>query len=406
MNAKRFAGLFLLVGCSIVFTSPVQADPPSLTALFRKKSNKVAASPLELTVENGPWLIFARRFEGDDALAKASELANELRTTYNLNAYVFNKTFDYSESMIGNGITQEGKPRRMKNMDNGTSEFVAVIVGDFVDSESPKYEEAMKVIKCARPKSLGFDGSNPGASYRGTWKELRETILAKKSNSEIKAGPMVMAFGTPNPMLPKDFFRQPIVDKFVKSLNSRPEVEHSLLENKGRFTVRVASFRGEDAVAIRNQANASLESLEGDALVKAEELSSVAVRLLRDQGIEAYQFHDRVSSIVTIGSFESIGQNDANGQFQYAPEIQAVMAQFGGMKEMRPTQYGSPVPVAKTVLDVLNVQKIPELTKGTEAEKKKLVRKYSIPFELSPCVMAVPKVEKKSLYGGALLGQR
>lgn len=407
MKTLSLSSLSFLLFLAFTFDGVALAQNSAIKSLFRKRDAKsLETTDLELTTEQGPWLIFAHRFDGDDAANKATDLARELRANYGLTAYTFAKKFDYGNDTVqGNGITEDGKPRRMKYLGPDSVEFVAVLVGDFADAENPRFEETMKIIKCARPKSLGLDGSNPGKDYRGTWADLRKSIMAKKA-TDVKPGPMVMAFGTSNPMLPKDFFKAPIVDKFVKSLNSRSEVAHSLLENKGRFTVRIATFRGEDAVSIRNQSNVPTESLEGTALVKAEELASLAVKLLRDQGHEAYQFHDRNSSMVTIGAFENIGQNNENGQFVYANDIQNIIRQFGGPKEMRPSQNGMTVPVAKTILDVLDYRKIAELNSGSEKEKLRLVKRYSIPLELNPTVMAVPKVEKKSIYGGSLLGQR
>ena len=44
-------------------------------------------------------------------------------------------------------------------------------------------------------------------------------------------------------------------------------------------------------------------------------------RKLRSQGVEAYQFHDRSRSLVTIGSFDTLGRELPDGRFEYDAEI-------------------------------------------------------------------------------------
>ena len=52
---------------------------------------------------------------------------------------------------------------------------------------------------------------------------------------------------------------------------------------------------------------------------------------LRSQGVEAYQFHDRYRSLVTIGSFEQLGRELPDGRFEYTPEIRAVMKKYSAI---------------------------------------------------------------------------
>ena len=107
---------------------------------------------------------------------------------------------------------------------------------------------------------------------------------------------------------------------------------------------------------------------------------------------------------VTIGSFDSLGSENAQGQFVYASDIRQTVQEFGGAKEYRPSQLG-PMPVPKTLLDVVNYRKIPELTVGSESEKLAKVKQYSIPFDLEPKAMAIPRPETSKLYSNALLGR-
>ncbi len=402
---KRILVGLIACACLGTIVPEVQAEPPMFKNIFKRKTNNSQAmdGSMTLQAEHGPWLIIAYTTQGEDAEAKAMALANELRTSYGLKAYIMPKKFDFTEVVPGAGFDQDGDQKRMKYAKAMAFDCYSVLVGDFQSAESPNYEETLKIIKCARPKSLGLDGSNPGAQVRGGWTDLRKIVYSKEGQSPVKPGPMLRAFGTPNPLLPKDFFQPPTVDKFVKQLND--QVEHSLLDNPSRFTVRVATFRGDNSIVLPGK-QASLEvDEESDALDRAAKLANTATLLLRSQGVEAYQFHDRVSSIVTVGGFESIGGNNSEGVFAYDPRIQEVLRTFGGVRDVKGSQYGA-VPVARTLLDVVNYRKIPELNTGTEKEKMKWVKKYSIPLDMTPTVMAIPKPETKSIYGGSLLGQR
>jgi hypothetical protein len=147
------------------------------------------------------------------------------------------------------------------------------------------------------------------------------------------------------------------------------------------------------------------ESLEGQTLERAAELAHLATDALRRCGIEAYEFHDRTSSIVAVGAFQEIGSTSPQGTFHYTEEIEKVRAMFGGAKELRGSQYGQ-VAFAKTLLDVIDTKKLPDFRDSRGKDQTELLKKYSIPFDLAPTVMAVPKKESKPLYSGSLLGQR
>ena len=73
-----------------------------------------------------------------------------------------------------------------------------------------------------------------------------------------------------------------------------------------------------------------------DAEVKAHELT----KLLRKKGVEAYEFHDRYESIVTIGSFDSIGAKQPDGSIELDPAVHRLMKEYGPAKETLPGQAG------------------------------------------------------------------
>jgi hypothetical protein len=96
--------------------------------------------------------------------------------------------------------------------------------------------------------------------------------------------------------------------------------------------VRVATFTGEilvDQTKIKRYTQGKDRDVPSDNNVsKLEVAGQTAIRLcaiLRAKGYEAYEFHDRNSSIVTIGSFNNPGIQQQDGSIIYAPEIVDIM---------------------------------------------------------------------------------
>ena len=54
---------------------------------------------------------------------------------------------------------------------------------------------------------------------------------------------------------------------------------------------------------------------------------------LRERGIEAYEFHDRCESIVTIGSFDTVGTPREDGKIEINPAVLQIMKAYGAEKE-------------------------------------------------------------------------
>jgi hypothetical protein len=147
---------------------------------------------------------------------------------------------------------------------------------------------------------------------------------------------MGSAFVTRNPLLPESYFAPEGVDEFVAGLNRG--VEHSLLDNPARFTVRVATFKGNDTI---NQAEIAELEKSNRVTNKLEIAADKAHRLttaLRKQGVEAFEFHDRHESIVTIGGFATEGTLLANGALDINPGILQIMKTYGASQDPIPGQ--------------------------------------------------------------------
>ena len=87
---------------------------------------------------------------------------------------------------------------------------------------------------------------------------------------------------------------------------------------------------------------------------KAERLTE----LLRKRGVEAYFYHDRHESIVTVGSFEDIGRQQPNGQIDLHPAVAKVIETYSPAKKSLSGQNGTalmgiqPRALGKYVFDV------------------------------------------------------
>jgi hypothetical protein len=204
---------------------------------------------------------------------------------------------------------------------------IAVMVGDYQNVDDPEAQATLERLKYYRPHCLAVDRSRPTAQNLAGLRTIQRMILAP-GNDKKKKGPMSKAFLTTNPLLPKEYFAPKGVDEFVVRMNEGRK--HSLLECPGKYTVQVAHFTGQvvmDQAEIQavNEGRRQLQGRLAQAAQKAEKLTEA----LRLKGYEAYVFHDRYASIVTVGGFDSVGTHRADGRIEINPKIHAIMKTFG-----------------------------------------------------------------------------
>jgi hypothetical protein len=150
---------------------------------------------------------------------------------------------------------------------------------------------------------------------------------------------MSMAFITRNPLMPEEMFVAKGLDPFVADLNEG--LEYSLLDNPGKFTVKVATFRGIDTISKDEKGEKAFEQLRArrSDLPKIDEAALKANKLakhLREKGVEAYEFHDRTESIVCVGSFNTAGTPRGDGKIEINPAAYKVILSFGPVKQPIP----------------------------------------------------------------------
>ena len=73
-----------------------------------------------------------------------------------------------------------------------------------------------------------------------------------------------------------------------------------------------------------------------DGLAEAADKAHALTEYLRGKGVEAYEFHDRHSSIVTVGSFDSLGAPRPDGKTELDPRIHKIMTEYGASSQGMP----------------------------------------------------------------------
>jgi hypothetical protein len=379
-----------------------------------------ARSDYALAQENGPWLIVAASFSGDGAEKQAAELARELRERFRLQAYLHEMKFNFGDEPPGRGLDRYGAPVRRRYQRGDQVREYAVLVGDFDSIDDPKAQQTLDRIKSLEPNALNVDASKTAQSMA----QVRrfEDALLEKLGKPRKRGPMAQAFLTRNPLLPREYFVPKGVDPFVAKMNQG--VEHSLLECPGQYTVQVATFRGKTMLqtsSADDPATAPFWSRarkeDRNPLVEAAENAHLLTEQLRAHGFEAYEFHDRTESIVTIGSFSQVAQRLPDGRVVPVPAVQKIIETFGAAYDTPADPLTGIGNDAQTRLRVeqqeqqfnlrLNSQQAaivpgmnPKHVKILRGSGKRKTTERIIPLDVYPHAIEVPQRSVSSAYAG------
>jgi hypothetical protein len=339
MNVRVFCGFAAFVLLNIVAMLSVEAAPPWSRVFSRTRIEAEPDNDYPITEENGPWTIMASTFSGDGAEDQARQLVHELRSRYKLTAYTYRKRFDFSKGTEGRGIDKYGTPLKMKYQHGGDITEIAVLVGDFPSAADANAQRTLRKVKFAQPESLKGEKqaqSNQAlADLRAMQAEIHKALLPDTDDRKFR-GPMGHAFVTTNPLLPQQFFVPKGLDKLVVDMNKG--LKYSLLDCKGKYTVKVATFTGQVVIDQKKieeiESGKNFKSKLDEAAAKAHKLTE----LLRKEGVEAYEFHDRYQSLVTIGSFNTTGTPRSDGKTEPNPAMYKIMQQFGAEVKMIPGQ--------------------------------------------------------------------
>ena len=278
-----------------------------------------------LNESHGPWMIVAASFAGPGAKKEASDLIMELRKRFKMQAYLYHKNYDFSEPVEGRGLNEYGEPKMMRYQQNYKFEEYAVLIGNFPSIDDPTLQSTLKDIKYIKPTCMQVGN---GGKTTQRFVDFRSLVRRYSTDPEKKQkGPMGQAFVSRNPILPQEYFTPSGFDSLVEKINSG--VQYSLLTNPGKFTVRVATFTGNVVLDQRKVAEIQKTGRMKSRLTQAAEKAHRLTEALRQRGVEAYEFHDRHESIVTVGNFESVGSPREDGRIEIDRRILKVIESYG-----------------------------------------------------------------------------
>ena len=346
--AMRMRAITVVVICLLIATAASAAPPWAQLIPFRGSAAPVrtasATSTREvdfsLAEQHGPWMIMCASFvdktdaNGDTTAtgeAQAEALVRELRTKHRMKAYIFRQRFDFTQTESGLGLNRFGGDKKMKALRPREFDEIAVMVGDFQSVNDPALESTLKTLKGLSPKCMvpvvdptkkqQVQTQPVGARFSDFYRNM-----IFKNDPTKQRGPLGRAFVTKNPLLPDEYFVAKGLDPLVVDMNK--SLPHSLLKNSKKYTVKVATFRGVDSMKPKEFEKLTSESKGGAKIDEAAEKANKLCAALRKQGVEAYEFHDISESIVTIGSFDSVGDQRPDGKTEINPAIHAIMKKY------------------------------------------------------------------------------
>jgi hypothetical protein len=289
-------------------------------------AGKIEATPgkrYDLTKQHGPWMIMAATFHSYDSDAEegkppeqaANDLVLELRQR-NLPAYIYKLEGDNRPTET---VDDYGRPERKKNLRRLTT--WGVIAGNYDSLEDELAQKTLAYVKKLKPKCLDQTSGVVWFAQAGD-------------------GPLHNAFLTPNPLLSsEELASRQSVDPLLVKLNTVEN--HSLLENKGEYTLQIAMFTGRRMM--QGSAASQLSGFRNDAErenpldLAAQDAHDLATALRKYRNIEAYVWHDHYQSIVTVGSFSSLNDPKLKQTFDlFKAKPKGKISKLTGLPEPEP----------------------------------------------------------------------
>ena len=242
-----------------------------------------------LTKEHGPFMVLARVFRGPDAQRMAIALCKELRTQYGLPAYIFRKKENPGGSLV-RGVPPHA-PSEVKTTDVKMPEKIRT------------FDEAAVLV--GNERTL--------ADQERLWREvkkLKPACLEKMSTPFPWRTGLSTALRTTNPYVPAQNLYPRPPDKLMLTMNGGLR---SVLHCPGSYSLQVAEYSGRSGFVfdskmpanqiLGNLHNSPLRTAHDDAERMAEKLANAPE--IRQTGQPVYVYHDRTSSKVFIGAFNS-----------------------------------------------------------------------------------------------------
>lgn len=315
-----------------------------------------------LTNREGPWLIHVASFRGDQSLEFAHLLAEEVRTKHRLLSFIYSMNEEdakrdreqlkqYQMQFVGSDKVAESNERQKFKTVRVVKEY-SVFVGNYPTME--KAREQTEDIKAFPPPasipSYGlnlFNESNTVEKADSQKSDLASIFSLKSNRTEDRkllnqklGNPFRQAFVVRNPIFAKSKVptvvnqQAPVaIDPTWPALNEKEK--YSIFTCTKPWTLVVAKFAPPTEAQVSPtgsvvQTGAGLPSQNvGKGLEAAAETARQVADLLRDggKGYDAYVFHTRQYSLVTVGAFDS----------RYDPKMEQAWTILKGFAESQET---------------------------------------------------------------------
>jgi hypothetical protein len=245
--------------------------------------------PYLLSKADGPFMVLAKTFRGPDAERMALALAKELRDDFGLPAYILRKKDFPGGSLIrGTPPTVPSEvmapnikmPEKIRTLDEAS-----VLVGN--EKTLAGSEKLWREVKKLKPKCLA------GMSSPYPWRTGLSSALR-----------------TTNPYVPAQLLFPRPKDKLIVRMNTGLR---SIANCPGSYSLQVADFSGRSSYQFSAQElpfhllsdlkHSSLRTAHDDAERMADKLAKAPE--IQRMGQPIYVYHDRTTSKVFIGSFNS-----------------------------------------------------------------------------------------------------
>ena len=260
-----------------------------------------------ITKQHGPWMIMVvsltetpvkRRTTGLSPSEAADQLVYALRRKQ-IPAYAFRLSEQPGNPLNRSGADGEGLRYRQQR------DSICVLAGNYKSPDSTVAQRTLKYIKSLDFNNMHLDWKDNGGVFYATPGQPR---------------PFSGAFLTYNPLFTPQEIEAQKRDTMIRDMNRSGE--YSIIKNPGRYTLVVASLKGTSQTQIGNRLSRAqgqamrpfkISGTLNEAGLRAWKITEM-LREGRFNGsqrgttFEAYCYHDRYVSYVTIGSFDD--QND------------------------------------------------------------------------------------------------
>ena len=159
MNQRGVCLLATLAAFAVALSC--SAETPWQRLLPFKKIEADPSKDFPITDANGPWMILATVFHGEDAEKQARQLVYELRKKYKLEAYSHVQVFDYTKYGRSWGKNADGSPTVQWQVRDSDVKEIAVLVGNFSSLDDDRATETLKKVKTIEPESLALKMPSP-----------------------------------------------------------------------------------------------------------------------------------------------------------------------------------------------------------------------------------------------------